>query len=153
MLGVFWNIFKCFFSDMAEVQEVLIYAQKCLLYRFNSENESAEGEWKARGKGTVKLFEVKGATENDNFVRIRMHDQKNGKLRLNHRSAILFFHCSPSPCCVSLSRRLSCSICSSPGRIATKRRLRKVLVLGMHSYKCKLAQRLNTATRMFSGRH
>ena len=62
--------------DNGEKDEDEIYVQRCMLYRFDTETK----EWKARGKGDVKLMQHKSTKK----TRLILREEKTLKLRMNH---------------------------------------------------------------------
>ena len=59
-----------------EENEDAVYTQRCILYRFDHE----EKEWKARGKGNVKIMQHKETKKH----RLILREEKTLKLRMNH---------------------------------------------------------------------
>lgn len=59
-----------------EEDDEVLYKERCALYRF----DSANNEWKERGKGDVKMLKNKSSGK----VRLLLRQDKTGKLCMNH---------------------------------------------------------------------
>jgi len=64
-------------TDSGESEETLLFSKFCFLYRF------ADGEWKGRGTGDIKLLKAQKSKAGSSNLRLVLRQKETGKLYLN----------------------------------------------------------------------